>query len=159
MSGWEGRGVGADGLLNTILGGDKIACTRQYPLHPRVYQAPSSRESNMPHTILLHLPRDDPDRHATLATAALKPAHDYVAFTLVRVPTHTLPRAMRDLASDEVLCAQTKLNLTAATIKALRWAVHKRFDNSSKTHAQLRCDLVGGDESRLKKRNSHRNQC
>ena len=113
----------------------------------------------MPHTILLHLPRADPDRHTTLATAALKPAHDFVAFTLIRVPTHVLPKAMRDLASDEALCVQSLENLPPTTIKALRWAVHKRFDDLTKTHAQLRCDLTGGDESRLKKRKPRRWRC
>jgi len=112
----------------------------------------------MPLTILLHLPRTDPDRHVTLATTALKPAHDFVTFTLVRVPTHALPQAMRDIDGDEVLCLRTRTNLTPTTIKALRWAVHKRFETPSKTHAQLRCDLVGGDESRLKKRKSATNK-
>ena len=105
----------------------------------------------MPHALLLHLPRIDPDKHATLAAAALKPAHDFVAFTLIRVPTHVLPKAMRDLASDEALCVQTSENLPPTTIKALHWAVHKRFNDPTKAHAQLRCDLIGGDESRLKK--------
>ena len=91
-----------------------------------------------------------------MATTALKPAHDFVAFSLVRVPAHVLPSAMRDLASDEALCVQTAENLPPITLKALRWAVHKRFDDLTKTHAQLRCDLIGGDESRLKKRMSKR---
>jgi hypothetical protein len=106
----------------------------------------------MPHTLLLHLPRSDPDRNATLAAQALKPAHDFVHFTLVRVPSHVLPTAMRDMESDEALCAQTAEKLPSPTLKSLRWAVHKRFADTSQTHAQLRCDLTGGDESRIKRK-------
>jgi len=106
----------------------------------------------MTHTLLLHLPRSDPDRHATLAAQALKPAHDFVHFTIVRVPSHILPTAMRDTESDEALCAQTAEKLSSPTLKSLRWAVHKRFAETEQTHAQLLCDLTGGDESRIKRK-------
>jgi hypothetical protein len=106
----------------------------------------------MPHTLLLYLPRSDPDRHATLAAQALKPAHDFVHFTLVRVPSHVLPSAMRDTESDEALCAHSTEKLPSVTLKSLRWAVHKRFADTSQTHAQLRCDLTGGDESKIKRK-------
>lgn len=106
----------------------------------------------MPHVLLLHLPRSEPDRHAILATQALKPAHNFINFKIVRVPSHVLPTAMQDTESDDALCAWTAEPLSEAVIKSLRWAVHKRFANVSQTHAQLRCDLTGGDESRIKRK-------
>ena len=113
----------------------------------------------MPNILLMHLPRSDPDRHARLAAQALKPAHDFLHFSLVRVPSHVLPSAMHDTESDEALCVQSEL-LPPSTIKSLRWAVHKRFADTTQTHAQLRCDLTGGDESRLKRKrvNSHKRE-
>ena len=115
----------------------------------------------MPNILLMHLPRSDPDRHARLAAQALKPAHDFLNFSLVRVPSHVLPSAMHDTESDEALCVQSEL-LPPSTLKSLRWAVHKRFADTEQTHAQLRCDLTGGDESRLKRKhvrvNSHRRE-
>lgn len=106
----------------------------------------------MPNSIILHLPIRDPDLHAFLAARALKPAHDFAAFSLVRVPSHVLPNALRDLNSREALCAQSDEILSPQFLRSIRWAVHKRFSDVEETHAQLRCDIVGGDESRLKKK-------
>ena len=103
-------------------------------------------------TFLLHLPTNDPDRHAQLAETALKPARDFVKFTLVRIPTSSVPGAMHDTQSIEVLCAKTHAPLDPNVIKAMRWAVHKRFADTESTHARLRCDLIGGDESRVKRK-------
>jgi hypothetical protein len=104
-------------------------------------------------TVLLHLPRKDPDFHAKLVEDVLRPAHEFVPFTLIRVPTSSLPRprVMTDLESDEVLCAKTPAGLSPHAIGAFRNAVHSRFRNSTTTHDKLRCDLVGGDESRIRK--------
>ena len=104
----------------------------------------------MPTYLLMHLPLQDANRHALLAERALKPAHFFAKFTLIRVPSQRLRRAMRDLNSKEALCAQSHEALSPQFIKALRWAVHRRFRDVKRTHAQLRCDIVGGDESRLK---------
>jgi len=107
----------------------------------------------MPNSLLLHLPAQDADLHASLAERALKPAHDFAAFSLIRVPSHVLPFALRDLNSNEALCAQSDRMLSRQFLTALRWAVHKRCSNDVEhTHAQLRCDIVGGDESKLKKK-------
>lgn len=103
-------------------------------------------------TILLHLPTKDPDQHAQLAETALKPAHKFVKFTLVRLPTSSVHGAMHDTQSTEVLCAKTLAPLDPNTAKSMRWAVHKRFAYTETTHARLQCDLVGGDESRLKRK-------
>lgn len=107
----------------------------------------------MPLSLLLHLPRGRADREAALATAALTPAHTKLTFTLRRVPTHVLPTAMRDTESDEALCAETARGLDAATLRSLRWAVHKRHAcDPKRVHRQLICDLIGGDESRVKRK-------
>ena len=40
----------------------------------------------------------------------------------------------------------------------MRWAVHKRYERDvARVHRQLRCDLNGGDESRVR-RKSHRDR-
>ena len=107
----------------------------------------------MPLSLLLHLPRGRADREAALATAALTPAHTKLTFTLRRVPTHVLPTAMRDTESDEALCAETTRGIDAATLRSLRWAVHKRHAcDPKRVHRQLICDLIGGDESRVKRK-------
>jgi hypothetical protein len=106
----------------------------------------------MVNTLLLHIPRDDPTHHVEHATRALEPAHAHVAFQLARMPRSALPRSMRDLSSDEVLCAQTTGPLAPSVIRSLRFAVHHRFRDVAQTHRQLVCDLVGGDESRVRRK-------
>ena len=107
----------------------------------------------MPLCILLHLPRDAPDLHAELASAAVKPAVLRLGLKLKRVPTHVIPAGMRDLQSDEVLCAESKNGVSADALRCLQWAVYKRFSNDvERVHRQLLCDLNNGDESRVKRK-------
>ena len=106
----------------------------------------------MPFNILLHLPRGCADCETALATAALKPALNSLGITIQRVPTHSLPHAMRDLQSDECIVAETATGLHANTLKCLRWAVHKRHERDvERVHRQLLCDLNGGDEARVRR--------
>ena len=106
----------------------------------------------MPATILLHLTRDNENSEAKKATAALESLRSQLGFKLARVPTHTLPRALRDTKSCEVLCAVSTRNLSSAEIRSMRWAVHKRHDtDKDRTHRQLVCDLKNGDESRVRR--------
>ena len=110
------------------------------------------RKTKIPFNILLHLPRGCADFETALVTAALKPALTSHSIVLRRVPTHSLPRAMRDLQSDECLVAKTAAGLHANTLKCLRWAVHKRHERDvERVHRQLLCDLNGGDEARVRR--------
>ena len=109
--------------------------------------------------ILLHLPSHDADQNAQLVKVALQPAHSFIKFTLIRLPTASVPGALHDTQSTEVLCAKTAIPLDPAVLRVMRWAVHKRFADTKIIHARLRCELIGGDESRLKgKTNSYRRQ-
>jgi len=107
----------------------------------------------MPPYILLHLPRDAAEYNAKLATAALKPAVERLGLKLSRVPTHVIPAAMRDLQSDEALCADSSRGLSKESVRCLQWAVHKRHSKDvARVHRQLMCDLNNGDESRVKRK-------
>ena len=107
----------------------------------------------MPHCILLHLSRGAADHNAELAIAALKPAVERLGLKLSRVPTHVIPAAMRDLESDEALCAESSSGLSADVVRCLQWAVHKRHSKDvARVHRQLLCDLNNGDESRVKRK-------
>jgi len=111
----------------------------------------------MPLELLLHLPRSNADLNAQLSAEVLRPAHEFLKFSLERVPKHTLRGAWHDEQSDEALCVRTPTPLARAHLCALRWALHHRFRaDVSKTHAQLKCDILGGDESRLKSKPQRR---
>ena len=106
----------------------------------------------MPLCILLHLARGAADLNAELATAAVKPAVQRLGLKLKRVPTHVIPAGMRDLQSDEALCADSANGVSAEALRCLRWAVHKRFKKDvERVHRQLLCDLNNGDESRVRR--------
>ena len=114
---------------------------------------PDTQNNSMPLCILLHLPRDAADLNAELATTAVKPAVQRLGLKLKRVPTHVIPAGMRDLQSDEVLCAESTNGISAEELRCLRWAVHKRHSKDvERVHRQLLCDLNNGDESRVKRK-------
>ena len=101
--------------------------------------------------VLLHLRRDSESYELDLASKAIEPVKQHVAFRLVVAPQKCVENSLPDTESDSVLCVQSKAPLPAATMRALRFAVHKRHGNLDEVHARLLCDLRGGDESRLKK--------
>jgi hypothetical protein len=101
--------------------------------------------------ILLHLTNGQEDRNTALAEAALIPAHKFVKFKLRTVPTSSVSGAIPDLESSSVLCVETTAGISDVKLRCLRWAVHHRYQKLDKVHRQLRCDLVGGDENRLKR--------
>ena len=74
-------------------------------------------------SVLLHLTRGEEDRHAVLVERVVSEMLDTLKGTLVRVPTHCMPSALRDLDSDEVLCIRHD-GIRAEHIRALRWAAH-----------------------------------
>ena len=98
--------------------------------------------------VLLHLRRDDESYELELATRAVAPAKQHVAFRLAVAPQPSVKSSLPDTESDNVLCVHSKAPLPLATLQALRKAVHKRHGNLDDVHARLLCDLRGGDESR-----------
>ena len=99
-------------------------------------------------TILLHLTRGSEDENAVLAERVVREMLETLKGTLVRVPTHTVPSALRDLESDEVLCIRHN-GIAPAHVRALRWAAHHRHRPPDVVKKQLLCDVFNLDESRI----------
>lgn len=102
----------------------------------------------MPLSILLHLARGSEDENVALAERVVSAMLDTLQCTLVRMPTHNVPSALRDSESDEVLCIKHD-GIDPAHIRALRWAAHHRFRAPADVQKQLRCDVFNLDESRV----------
>ena len=102
--------------------------------------------------VVLHLRRGSEAEEFRLAERALAPAKEFCAFALVLVNEANVKNALPDTQSDIILCADFSQAPPKHLVRSVRWAVHHRHRPEKEVHAQLLCDLRGGDESRLKRK-------
>ena len=108
----------------------------------------------MTRRILLHVRRGCEGQELQRVERAVAPAKHFCPFTLALA--HRVQGALPDTQSDMILCADFSNAPAPHVLRSIQWAVHHRHRPEAHVHAQLLCDLTGGDESRLKRKHPGR---
>lgn len=116
--------------------------------------------------LLFHLPRVSEDTDEQLIRRILEPLCPEFCVQICKAPRHCAPRkaqGMDDVASDNLLfvVSATKDAPTPAksVVLAFRWACHKRHQTDWKaTQQQVLCDIRGGDETRVRRKQDEARQ-
>jgi hypothetical protein len=116
--------------------------------------------------LLLHLPRASENLDEQLVRRILDPICSEFHVQICKAPRHCAPRKVQgldDVASDNLLFLVSAMKDAPAPAKsvvlAFRWACHKRHQPDWRaTQQQARCDIRGGDETRVRRKRDEAQQ-